>query len=175
MKSKIVAIALLASTTMMGYSTTSFAQTCHDVSGSVTTENITSALQLGNMSLMLSDNSGSTVFSETGSLVGNITGADSFGATLLSHKARFPQGDSFVTNDDTAVPNYNEGYYSVRNVDENGTPCSFYIHETISDIPKGTGFFKDVTSVEVFADGYISNCPNENENSFALSGVICVE
>ena len=170
MKSKVAAITLLASTTMVGYSTTLFAETCYDASGSVTTENITSTLQMGNISLTLSD-SGSPVFSETGSLVGNITGADSFGATLLSHKARFPQGYSFVTSGDKAEL----AFPYVRETLEDGTPCSFWIHETISNIAKGTRFFKNVKSGEIFADGYISNCPNENENHFELSGQLCVE
>jgi hypothetical protein len=112
MKSKVVAITLLASSAITGYSNTLFAGAGECVSaggtpyyvtgGTVTTENVTSTLQMGNISLTLSDDEGNVVFGETGSLVGNITGADSFGATLLSHKARFPQGDSFVTSGDTA-------------------------------------------------------------------------
>jgi len=170
MKSKVVAITLLASTTMIGYSSTSFAETCYEAGGSVTTENVTSNLQIGNISLTLSDE-GNVVFDETGSLVGNITGTDGFGRTLLSHKARFPQGDSFVTNDDTAEL----VFPYVRDTLADGTPCSFWIHETISNIAKGTRFFKNVTSAEVFADGYISNCPDDNKNYFDLSGELCVE
>lgn len=172
MKLKVAAITLLASTTMIGYSTASFADTCYDAIGSVTTENITSTLQIGNISLTLSD-SGSPVFSETGSLVGNITGADSYFTTFLSHKARFPQGDSFVTNDDTAVPDYQYGTPVRTEID--GVACSYWIRETISDIVKGTKFFKNVTSVNVIAEGYISSCPNENENHFTISGELCVE
>jgi len=174
MKSKIAAITLLASTTLFGYSNTSFAETCYEASGSVTTENVTSTLQIGNISLTLSDDEGNVVFGENGSLVGNITGADGMFTTLLSHKARFPQGDSFVTNDDTAVPDVQYGN-PVRAVDGNEVACSYWIRETISDIAKGTRFFKDATSVEVFAVGYISNCPDENENSFILSGELCVQ
>jgi len=174
MKSKVAAITLLASTAMIGYTTALFAETCYDAIGSVTTENITSTLQIGNISLTLSD-SGSPVFSETGSLVGNITGADDFFTTFLSHKARFPQGDSFVTNDDTAVPDFQYGGNPVRRWDASGNACSYWILETISDIAKGTRLFKNVTSVKVVAEGYISNCPDENENHFALSGQLCVE
>ena len=172
MKSKVVAITLLASTTMIGYSSTSFAETCYEASGSVTTENVTSTLQIGNISLTLSDK-GNVVFDETGSLGGNITGADGFFTTFLSHKARFPQGDSFVTNDDTAVPDFQYGN-PVRTVVD-GVACSYWIKETISDIAKGTRLFKNVTSVNVIAVGYISNCPSENENHFELSGPLCVE
>jgi hypothetical protein len=173
MKSKVIAIALFASTTMMGYPITSLAQTCYEVGGTVSTENVTSTLQIGDMSLELNDDSG-PVFSETGSLVGNITGSDAFLRTLLSHKARFPQGDSFVTNDDTAAPDFQYGN-PVRDVDGAGNPCSYWITENISDIAKGTGLFKNVTSVSVTAAGYISNCPDENVNSFELSGTLCVE
>ena len=61
-------------------------------------------------------------------------------------------------------------------LDEEGNPCSFYIHETISNIAHGTNFFKNVTSdTKMFADGYISNCPSQNENKFELSGELCVE
>jgi hypothetical protein len=176
MKSKIAAIALLASTTMSGYSINALAQTCYDASGSVSTENVTPTLQIGNVSLELSDQSGSgTVFSESGSLVGNITGSDGYFTTFLSHKARFPQGDSFVTNGDTAVPDFQYGGNPVRAIDGNGEPCSFWIIETISDIAKGTRFFKNVTSVNVIAEGYISSCPGENQNYFELSGELCVE
>jgi|GEM_PF-1505252 len=171
MKSKIVAITLLASTAIIGYSNTLFAEACYDAGGTVTTENVTSTLQIGNISLTLNDLDGGMVFSETGTLVGNITGTDSFGATLLSHKARFPQGNSFVTNDDRAEL----VFPYVRDSLEDGTPCSFWIHETISNIAKGTRFFSNVTSAEVFADGYISNCPHDNENYFELSGTLCVE
>jgi len=169
MKSKVIAITLLASSTLIGYSTTSFAEEiCYSVGGSLTTENITPTLQLGNMTLTLSDETGE-VFSETGSLVGNITGGDaSFGQSVLSHKARFPQGDSFVTDGDFA---------QITNVlaFDGGVPCGFDIFERITDISKGTGFFRNVTSVDVTALGTVYNCPGINENSFGLTGILCVE
>ena len=171
MKLKVVALTLLASTAITGYANTALAETCYTAGGSVTTENVTTTLQMGNMSLMLSNSDDVMVFSESGSLVGNITGADGYGATLLSHKARFAQGDSFVTNGDKAVL----VFPYIRDYLENGTPCSFFIEETISNIELGTRFFKNVTSVRVTANGHISNCPNDNENYFELSGTLCVE
>ena len=172
MKVKIVTITLLLCTAMVGYSNLSFAEICYNAGGTVSTENVTSTLQLGSISLSLSDDGDATVFSETGSLAGNITGTDGFGTTLLSHRAKFPQGNMFVTKADKAVlvlP-------VVRKTLEDGmTPCSFWIHETISNISVGTRFFSNVTSVEIKADGYISNCPDENENHFDLSGEVCVE
>lgn len=143
---------------------------CYEARGTSTTENITSNLQIGEISLILSGSKGA-VFSETGSLVGNITGTSGTGTTLLSHFARFPKGNGFYTINDKTVL----AYPYVRDTLEDGTPCSFYIHETIRKIAKGTGFFKKITNVELFADGYISNCPGQNENQFELSGTLCVE
>ncbi len=168
MKLKVIVIALFASTITIGYSNVSFAEACYDVGGTVTTENVTSTLQMGNIDLALSED-GDTVFSKTGSLIGNITSAPGVGIILLSHKARFPKGDSFVTEADKAV------IVGIRDTLADGTPCSFYIHETISSIVKGTNLFKNVTSVEMSADGYISHCPDENMNYFKLSGKLCVE
>ena len=170
MKLKAVAVVLFASTITIGYSSASLAEACYAVGGTVTTENVTSTLQMGSIYLTLNEGS-DEVFSETGSLVGNITGADSYGATLLSHKGRFPKGDSFVTKADKAVL----AYPYIRNTLADGTPCSFWIHETVSSIEIGTNLFKNVTSVEMFAEGYISNCPEENRNNFVLSGELCVE
>jgi hypothetical protein len=174
MKSKMIAVALLTSSTVFGYSASSIAESCYEASGSVTTENITPTLQIGNMSLALSDASG-VVFSETGSLVGTITGSDGYFTTFLSHTARFPQGDSFVTSDDAAAPDFQYGGNPVRAVDGTGSACSYWIRENISDIAKGTRLFKNVTSVDVIAAGYISSCPGENKNTFDLSGTLCVE
>ncbi|MCK5354211.1 MAG: hypothetical protein KAJ63_03770 [Methyloprofundus sp.] len=176
MFNKFYGICGTAAIIMVGFvSPVSAEPACYMVSGSVTTENVTSTLQIGNISLMLGTDD--EVFSETGSLVGNITGADGFGTTLLSHVARFSKGNSFNTSNDEAVLAFPEsnGFSPVRLYDEEGNPCSFYIHETISSIPHGTRFFRNVTSVEIFADGYVSRCPGENENYFDLSGELCVE
>jgi len=62
----------------------------------------------------------------------------------------------------------------VRAADGNGNACSYWVTETITDIERGTNFFKNVTSVKVTAEGYIGNRPGENLNSFDLSGELCV-
>jgi hypothetical protein len=178
MKSIAASIALLVSFTSIGLSTNAFAEVCYDAGGTVNMENVTSTLQIGSIDLILSE-AGKTVFDEHGSLVGNITGTDGYGVTILSHKARFPQGDSFVTAGDTAVlvepfvRLYDESGGLL--VDAEGNPCSFWIHETITEIKKGTRFFNNVTSVSISADGYVSNCPTENKNFFELSGSLCIE
>ena len=185
MKSKVVAITLLASSAITGYSNTLFAgaedcvnvgSTPYTAGGTVTTENVTPNLQMGNIHLTLSESNG-TAFDKTGSLVGNITGAESPYVTLLSHTARFPKGNSFVSSGDKAQVIGVRLYDDSGNLllDENGDPCSFLIHESITEIARGTGFFKKVTEIQVFADGYVSNCPSENKNYFDISGHLCVE
>ena len=168
MKSRFIVITLLATTTI-GYSLSSFAEVCYDVSGTVTTENITPTLQIGSIDYTL-HNDTQMVFSESGSLVGNITSSDAtFGTTILNHKARFPQGDSFRTNGDVAQ------IVGIAGAEDDGTFCAFNIFEKITEIPKGTGIFKNVTSVEVIGQGTVSNCSYFNENFFTLSGTLCVE
>ena len=172
MKSKILTITLLASTTIIGHSNTSFAKdVCYMAGGTVTTNNVSPTQQIGKIALTLRDTSkNKEVYSNTGSLVGTITGSDGFGATLLSHVANFAQ-DGFVTNNDKAVL---VAPY-VRDVLADGTPCSYFIHENISQIAQGTKFFGKVSSVNISADGYVSNCPGENKNEFTLSGELCVK
>ena len=168
MKSRFIAITLLVATAI-GYSVTTYAEICYDVSGSLVTENITPTLQIGNMDFNI-HNDTQLVFSESGSLVGNITSSDAtYGTTILNHKARFPQGDSFRTNGDVAQ------IVGIAGAEDDGTFCAFKIVEKITDIPKGTGFFKNVTSVDVNAVGTVSNCSYFNENFFTLSGTLCVE
>ena len=171
MRAKLVIMVLLVGAAMLGSSTWSLAETCYQAGGTVSTENITSTMQLGSIQLTLTLD-GNTMFSETGSLAGNITGTEGVGISVLSHRAKFPKGYKFVTRADKAglVSPY------VRRILADGTtPCSFWIHETISEISVGTKLFRNITSIDISADGYTSNCPEENANQFKLSGLICVE
>ncbi|MGD9020122.1 MAG: hypothetical protein PVF84_07715 [Desulfuromonadales bacterium] len=170
MKKAIVCFLMLA-TSIVGISAQAFSENCFEASGEVSTENITTTLQIGTIDLTLKDQTGNSVFSDSGFLAGNITGTDGIGTTFLSHKAKFDAGNQFVTSGDKAEL----AYPYVRRTTEDGTPCSFWVHETISTITKGARFFKDVISAEVYADGYISNCPDENTNYFVLTGNICTE
>jgi hypothetical protein len=166
MKSKVLAIILLVSTTIIGHSNTSFAEACFTATGTVTTQNVSPIQQIGNITLNLLNSTNNPVFSNTGSLIGNITGGG-FGVVTLSHVATFSSAQSFVTQDDQAR------ITGVRDFLADGTACSYYIHENISKIITGTGFFGGVKSVNIYADGYISNCPGENRNEFTLSGELC--
>jgi hypothetical protein len=174
MKSHSLAKTLLVTVALIANSKTSLAETCYKVEGTAVTENVTNTLQMGTMNLTLKEySSGATVFNKSGSLVGNITGTDGFGATILSHTARFSQGNSFVTEGDKAVlvpP------YVVDTLPDGITACSFMIHETITHLVKGTNLFKNVAdSTEIYADGIVSQCPGEPRNEFTLSGQLCLE
>lgn len=167
MNSKFFGVALVFAGAATGYSNNSFAApTCYDVTGSVNTVNLSQSTQGGDIHLTLSKQNAQgknkVVFDEQGVLVGRITNATMGGPIFLSHVALFGPAGSFMTEDDEAIllPT---------------SDCSFDATETISNIVGGTGFFRNVTSVEVVAEGYISFCPNANENFFELSGSLCVE
>ena len=171
MLSKILTITLLVCALFIGQTKTSLAETCYTATGSVDTVNLTPTTQFGTIDLTLTDSGGKTRFNESGFLIGNITGTDESGSSYLSHRALFPRKTGFVTQGDKAdpVPPF------VRKTLDDGTPCSYWIHETISQLAKGRKIFSKVTSVEIYADGYISSCPDENQNWFELSGQMCVE
>ena len=63
----------------------------------------------------------------------------------------------------------------MRDVLADGAPCSYFIHENISQIAQGAKFFGKVSSANISADGYISNCPGKNKNEFTLSGELCIK
>jgi len=168
MKKIIIAVTLPL---LVAWSGLGFANTCYTVEGEVKTVNISDTTQVGSIELVLLDEGDNEAFRETGFLVGNVTEAGSLPKpTLLTHTALF-SGGSFITQDDKA---YVTG---VRKLSEDGIPCSFFINEEITDIVLGTGFFADVESADIYADGYISACiaDGENENEFELSGTLCTD
>jgi len=144
--------------------------TCYTVEGEVKTVNISQTTQIGSINILLLDEYDNEAYRETGGLVGNITRGDFF-TTYLSHSAQLSDGGMFVTSDDEAVAT------GIRKHAENGTPCSFFMHEKITNIVQGSGFFANVTNAEIHADGYISACiaDGENENEFELTGQLCVD
>lgn len=155
-----------------------FAQACeiadgevYTVKGKINTINASPTTQIGTINLTLLEDGDEAEFKEKGNLVGTITGG-AMGATILSHSARFPKDEEasdFVTTGDLAI------ITGIRAVDDQGMPCSFFIHETITEISSGSGFFSNVLSVDIKADGHIAFCPTENKNKFKLSGEICID
>lgn len=153
------------------WSSTGLAATCYTVEGEVKTVNKSPIMQVGTLDLLLLDKFDNEAFRGTASLVGTITGAD-ISAIFLSHTASFDEFNGFVTNGDRAV------ITGLRKFDDDGvTPCSFTVVEQISQIASGSGFFQNVSEVDIVAEGYISSCllDGENENEFELSGTLCVE
>jgi hypothetical protein len=144
------------------------ADACYTVEGEAKTVNVPEATQFGSIKLLLLDENDDEAFNERGDLIGTVTGANLM-LTYLSHTASFEDDSKFISNDDEAR------IVGVRKFEEDGTPCSFYIHEVIRHIAKGEGFFEQVKEVQIDADGYVSNCIDENENEFELSGRLCID
>ena len=162
--------ALLVLATVLCCPPAAFSESCHSVGGKVKMVNLANEItQTGTVKMALTNSNGDEVFNSKGQLVGTITGRGDWGDTFLSHTAILKDGSSFITNGDIA------SIISVRAFTPEGIPCSFYVQEKLTDITEGTGFFENVESVDILADGYISIClPDENENKFVLSGTVCV-
>ena len=155
--------------TAIAHAQTSYAEACYDVSGSIKTKNISPTAQVGEIDLTLQNDSG-VFFSESGSLDGKVTSSSAeLGTTILDHKVKFPKGNHFKTKGDLAK------ITGISGAEQDGTPCAFFVSEAISDIPKGTKMFKNVTSVNVTANGVLNNCSYLNENVLTLSGKICLK
>jgi hypothetical protein len=164
MKSKIVAICVLASSCLAGYSGATFADLegfCYAASGKVTTQNVTLNNQVGSIEFELKDSNNEIVFNDTGSLVGRITGSDGVGSIILSHAAKFSKGNNFVTNGDKATITAIVGW-------DGETPCAFTVYEEITEVAGGTKFFNNVVLTKIGIYGTISYCPNENINEFDI-------
>jgi hypothetical protein len=180
MKKIIVTVALPF---FLAWSSVGLAETCYTVEGEVKTVNVSEEIQYGSIELLLLDQEDDEAFRENGILIGKVTGADvklGVMTTYLSHTAFFDYDNIFITWGDAANIDTSKGVEGVRKWAEDGTetplPCSFYISEEIKEIAFGTGFFaQTVRSVDIVADGYISNCDGENENEFELTGELCVD
>lgn len=174
MKANTLVNSLLLSAPLIAASSLAVAETCYNVSGQVDTTNITQTLQIGNVYIELQQG-GNLAFDAEGSITGIITGSDGFLTTYLTHAVKFPQGESFVTENDQATLVFDAYGSPIRKYDDQGNPCSYNMRQTISKISKGNKFFKNTTHVDVIADGWVSYCPDENTNHFELSGTLCVE
>lgn len=136
------------------------------VSGSVNTENVNAYSQTGKIELFLK----STEEGENKSFAGTINGyiLESTGVrSVLSHTIEFDNGDRLYTNNDVAI-----ALLPPLETEKDGTPCAFNVFEVISDI-SGTGEFSDVSG-QILVNGSISFCSFNNNNSFTLSGTLCL-
>lgn len=161
MTKKILAVSFLLFIAWCGIA---FSETCYSVDGTVNTINLSEDVQQGIIKLRLFDEYGDA-FNETGYIVGMVTDKSTQYLTYLTHTAIFQDGSMFVTDGDAA---YCTG---IKEYGENGSPCALYVHEEITHIVKGKGFFKKVSDAGVAADGDINIC--EGVNGFRLTGEIC--
>lgn len=164
---KNLAVCCLLSATC---SSVAVANTCYTVEGEVKTANVSPVMQVGSIDLQWYDDDDNEVFNQSGHLSGTITGGE-MGRMYLSHSAGFDDGSEFHTTGDVAY------IMGIRKVGADGMPCAFDVHEVISEIASGTGFFCAVSDVLINADGYVDSCiaEGDNENEFELSGSLCVD
>lgn len=142
-------------------------QTHVNVSGSVTTLNVTETKQAGQICLTMTRTSdGRETFNDCGALVGKIVAADQTGGSTLAHTAVFDLKNTFQTRNDQAQITGPLAF------DDAGA-CAFSVVETISEIGQGTGIFRD-GKIGVTAIGNVSFCPGNNLNTFTLQGEACV-
>ncbi len=159
----------LALAATLACSPAAYSTTCLSVTGKVKTTNLNDITQSGTIKITLTDSNGDDVYSSKGALVGTITGAAGYTITL-SHTANLKDGNDFITSGDIAI------ITGIRDVSDEGLPCSFYVEEHITQISSETGFFANIESAHIVADGFTSTClPEENVNKFELSGDICVD
>ena len=163
MRRQIVGIAFLGFAVVMGSAVADECKETATVSGSVNTTNISDTIQIGTVKLNLeSDKNGREVFDEFGGIVGRvIESTPETGTSVLNHSLFFEDGTRVETQGDVA-----QILYPI-------TACSFAVTETISNYV-GSGVFKGATG-NIVAEGTVSVPPCKNENSFTLSGTVCIK
>ena len=138
------------------------------VSGRVTTLNVSATKQVGQICMTMVTPDGREVFDECGAVVGKVTSSDpATGASTLNHLAAFEKADTFYTVNDAAQVT------GVLSADATGVPCAFSVLEHITDLRWGTGVFQK-SSMDVWAVGSVSFCPDKNLNTFQLDGQGCL-
>lgn len=138
------------------------------VGGRVTTQNLSAIKQVGQICVTLVALDGREVFDDCGALLGKVTSMDpATGTSTLNHIAAFERRDSFHTVNDVAQ------ITGVLAVDAAGVPCEMAVQEHITNLQWGTGIFNKAT-MDVWANGSISSCPDKNLNTFQLNGQACI-
>ena len=169
MKKKILVFSFLLFIAWCGIA---FSDTCYKVKGTVKTINALDEItQQGRITLQLFDQNGNKAFKESGYLFGRVIESSTPGVTYLTHTATFKDGSMFESSGDVAFLVNPESI----ECGEDGLPCYCEVHELITNIVKGKGFFTNVSSAAVEANGHINTCEGDNENKFELTGEICFE
>ncbi len=140
-----------------------------NVSGNVTTLNVSATRQVGQICMtMIRTSNGKEVFKNCGAIVGTTLSANGLtGESVLTHTAVFDKYDQFFTHNDRAQ------ITGIVN-SENGVPCAYSVVESVSVISSGGGLFRD-SLIQATAVGTVSFCASQNLNTFALLGEACVK
>lgn len=140
-----------------------------NVSGRVTTLNISPTRQAGQICLTLTSASGKEVFDQCGAILGDVVSANrDTGQSTLNHTILFSKDQGLTTKNDTAQ------ITGVQAVDATGMPCAFSMVEKITQISWANGILRSGPA-NITAAGTVSSCPNKNLNTFTLSGSACIK
>lgn len=133
------------------------------VSGYVQTANISETLQIGTVQLTLLRLQNQKVeFDQLGAIVGTVTDSSEGGAiTYLDHSLFFGNGTKIQTEADVA---------QIIGIN---SECSFDVLETITNFT-GTKDLQGATG-SIIATGTVNFPPCGNQNSFTLSGTVCLK
>ena len=177
MKKKILAVSFLLFIAWCGIAfSDESCCTCYKVKGRVKTINgLDGITQQGRIDIAFFDQNGDKVLIESGYLFGKVMGdyTDKEGVTVtfLKHTATFEDGSMFESSmDEARVVNP----WTIQ-LGEDGSLCYFEVEELIKTIVKGEGIFKNVSSANVVANGYLNTCEGANQNKFELTGEMCFD
>lgn len=140
-----------------------------NLSGRVTTVNISPTRQAGQICLTLTNAHGKEVYDQCGAIIGNVVSTDpQTGTSILNHTVVLSRTEAFTTLNDAAQ------ITGVVAVDESGVPCAYRVVEKISKINWSSSIV-DTGTVDITARGTVSACSSNNMNNFALSGEVCLQ
>lgn len=138
------------------------------VTGNVSTVNISPIQQQGQISLMFTAvRGGAVLFSDHGSINGQMVAKRGV-RSRLNHQMIFSSGESLNTFNDVAITKLPAVAY-----ESDGTPCAYNVVESINNF-SGSGRFRDIKGA-IVAEGTISFCSSNNQNTFILSGLVCLD
>lgn len=139
-----------------------------NLSGRVTTVNISPTRQAGQICLTLTNAKGKEVYDQCGAIIGNVVSSDpQTGRSILNHTVMLSRNAGFTTQNDAAQ------ITGVVAVNDSGVPCAFSVVEKISKVNWSSSMVA-AGAVDINARGTVSACPSNNMNNFALSGEVCL-
>lgn len=166
----LITITALTSLPVSGYAALSCEHGSKaNLSGRVTTVNISPTRQAGQVCLTLTNAYGKEIYDKCGAILGNVVSSDpQAGTSVLNHTVVMGKNEAFTTQNDAAQ------ITGVVAVNDSGAPCAFSVVEKISKVNWSSSLVA-TGAVDINGRGTVSSCPNNNMNNFVLSGEVCVK